>query len=233
MKINPWAFGGLFLLISGIWMWNNFELPKFYPFERVGKVEALVFQTKLVVPRLPGLGVDKLDEIVYFLYEIDDVIYVSKYRAYKTGQFQRTGDSLLVEYSLNNPQRTDPIIYYHNVSSKNRSVDFSKSFLHTKSNGYKALDLRENIFTYQDYSEYGERLIKTTGTYVMEDNMIKLSPLIYYLNRMVGDSLIEEPKPINKDEQKIFLNDFIVNPNGSITEVNTNLIFDITGKKVK
>ncbi|MDH7446997.1 hypothetical protein [Aquimarina sp. 2201CG14-23] len=231
MKINPWAFGGLFLLISGIWMWNNFELPKFYPFERVGKVEAIVFQSKLVVPRLPGFGAGGFDQIVNFVYEIDEVIYISKYRAHKTGQFQITGDSLLVTYSKNDPQRTDPIIYYHNVSSKKRWANFSKSFLHTKPNGYKALDLKENIFTYEDYAQYGERLIKTTGTYIIEDNIIKLSPLIYYQNRKVGDSLIEEPKPINTDEEKIFLSNFIINPNGSIIEVNTNLIFDITGKK--
>ncbi|WP_299185635.1 hypothetical protein [uncultured Aquimarina sp.] len=225
MKINPWAFGGLFLLISGIWMWNNFELPKFYPFEKTEKVEALVFHSRPVQPRLPDFGGGVNDLMVKFVYQVDDITYVSKYRAHKTGQFQRSGDSLLVEYSINNPQRTKPILYYHNVSSKSRHEGFVKSFLHTKPNGYKALDLRENIFTYEDYGEYGERFIKTTGTYIKESGVIKLSPLIYYQNRLVGDSIIEEPKPINKDDEKIFLSDFIENSDQSIIEVNTGLIF--------
>ncbi|OED37741.1 hypothetical protein AB832_04975 [Flavobacteriaceae bacterium (ex Bugula neritina AB1)] len=64
MKVNPWAFGGVFLLVSCIWMWNNFELPKFYPFEKIAKVKAIVFNFKFVIPRLPHGGPD---QIVYFV----------------------------------------------------------------------------------------------------------------------------------------------------------------------
>ena len=82
MKINPWAFGGLFLLVSSIWMYHNFELPTFYPFEKTGTVKAVAFQAKLVVPRLPGIG-GEYDQIVHFIYKIDNIVYVSKHRAYR------------------------------------------------------------------------------------------------------------------------------------------------------
>ncbi|WP_299899726.1 hypothetical protein [uncultured Aquimarina sp.] len=230
MKINPWAFGGLFLLVSYIWMYHNFELPTFYPFEKTGTVKAVAFQAKLVVPRLPGIGGEH-DQIVHFIYKIDNIVYVSKHRAYRSGQFQAIGDSLLVRYSVNDPQRTDPTRYYHNVSSKPRYNYLKKSFLHTKSNGYTALDLHANIFTYEDYGAYGKLLTKTTGTYIIQDSTLVLTPLIYYRKRKVEDTIIEEPKPMNEDFEKIYISNFIQNPNGNLIEINTNLTFNLAGQK--
>lgn len=228
MKINPWAFGGLFLLVSSIWMYHNFELPTFYPFEKTGTVKAVAFQTKLVVPRLPY---GDYDQIVHFVYQIDDILYISKHRAHRLGQFQKTGDSLLVRYSVDDPQRTDPIRYYHNVSKKAKHDHIKKSFLYTKPNGYKGLELRANIFTYEDYTTYGKRLTKTTGTYIIQDSTLILTPLIYYDKSKVENTTIEEPKPMNSNFEKSNISNFKQNPKGNLIEINTNFIFNLAGQK--
>ncbi|MBW1294867.1 hypothetical protein [Aquimarina litoralis] len=230
MKINPWAFGGLLLFCTIIWGYHYFTIPTFYPFERTGEVKAIVFQSKLVDPLF--LDYDySLDQIVHFVYRIDDVVYVSKHRVERSWQFQKIGDSLLIRYSVNDPQRTDPIRYYHNVSNKSGFDHIKKCFLHTKDNGYKSLDLYANIFTYEDYGSYGKLITKTTGSYMEKDSVLTLTPLIYYQNRKVADTIMELPKPINEDFEKIYLSNFKQNSNGSITEMNTNLLFNLAGQK--
>ncbi|GAA0728682.1 hypothetical protein GCM10009430_37980 [Aquimarina litoralis] len=231
MKINPWAFGGLLLLASVIIWWHfHFTIPTFYPFERTGEVKAVAFQANLVDPLFPNYDYS-LDQMVHFVYRVDNVVYVSKHRAERSWQFQGIGDSLLIRYSVNDPQRTDPIRYYHNVSHKAKHDHIKKSFLHTKPNGYKGLELQANIFTYEDYSSFGKRLTKTTGTYMVQDSTLILTPLIYYQKRKVEDTIIEEPRPMNADFEKINISNFIQNPNGNLIEINSNHAFNLAGQK--
>ena len=224
MKVNPWAFGLLFLRLSGIWMWSNFELPKFYPFEKTGKTIGYVFYSKKVQPKL---RYKNFDQIVRFFYEVDGFIHVSEHRAYKGGQYQNFGDSLLVVYSVNNPERTKPLIYYKNKNIDVNATRIGKSFIHIKSDGYKTLDIVGRIFTYEDYDAYGKRVVKTTGIYLLKENKIKLIPKVYYQKKNVPGKEIEEPKPIRFNKERIVLSDFTINPDHSLLEVNTNLVFSI------
>ncbi len=226
IKISPWVFMFFFLIIISIWMWNNFELPKFYPFEKTKQAIGLVIENKKVHSKLPnGL----YDQKVKFVFETNQDLAVSDYRAYSVDMFKNIGDSIIIEYSVKNPKRCKYIRPYNYKKNKNSELKPDQNFAHTKKDGYKNLILVKSLFTYEDYAEYGKRLIKTTGIFKKTGDTIKLTSLVYYDDRKVGNTLIEEMKPINKQSEKFKISDFLVVSNNHIVEMSTGCNFKLSG----
>ncbi|GAA4277846.1 hypothetical protein GCM10022259_25700 [Aquimarina mytili] len=212
-------------------MWNNFELPKFYPFERIEKAEALVFYSEKIPPKLPFADFrNEFDLSIKFIYKVNQKVFISEYRAYKASMFQKEGDSIMVEYSTGDPSK---VRYTKSLRKrKTKRLQFRKNFHHIKENGYKNLELVESLFTYEDYAEYGKKLIKTTGVFKKTGDTIKLTSLMYYDDVRVGGTLIEEIKPINRQLEEFEISDFLMVSNNHIVEIRTGCNFKLSGSNL-
>jgi len=219
MKTNPWAFAIVFLSVILFWMYHNFELPKFYPFEKTATTRGVIYQADRVRPNLPR-GV-RYDQAIYYIYKVNDSIYISEAQFNKRQGFSIIGDSLLIEYSKREPSRSKVL---HNLKIPPLDLyndHFKTHFSCVKENGFKELTLNANIFTYADYANYGKLTLKVSGTFTNIEDTLTLNPFVHHKfdkAKYKSEDLI----PINT--KKIKLSKFYANSDATITEISTGLV---------
>ena len=201
-------------------MLNNFQIPKFFPFEKTEKTKGVIYQTDLVRPNLP-FGVDQMS---YFVYEINDSIFISKFRSSKKNEYTKVGDSLLIEYSLDRFEKVKILKNYNNTfnwlpTQKNRLI--KSSFQHILKNGYKELKLEENIFTFYHFENNKNINLKVSGTFEQRNDSIILTPLVNFIYDKTKYKR-ERLEPINDNDFDI--SKFLI-VDKVLVEIDTELIF--------
>lgn len=101
-------FAMLFLIIAGYLMWNHFELPTIF-IGKTGKVKGYV--TKIVI--IPGYKGSGVYQKTYYSYSVNDSLIKDDFIADKRHGIQKEGDSLLVEYSIDNPLKNKIVGFYN------------------------------------------------------------------------------------------------------------------------
>ena len=219
MKTNPWTFGIIFLVLAGFWMYSNFTIPKFYPFETTGFAKGVVYKIDALRPHLPKGG--GMDQAAYFIFKIKDSIYVKETRLHKGNQFAKIGDSLLIEYSVKNPNR-NKVLYNLNIAPLDLyNHQFKTNFSAVKENGYKELSLNAHIFTYADYGDYGKLLLKTSGTFSISHDTIILQPLVQH---KFDKTKYHHVDILPVYHNNIKLSKFLMHKEAKLTEIETDLI---------
>ena len=209
MKTNPWAFGIIFLAGSLYLMLNDFELPKFIPFEDTDTAEAIIYKTRDSRSRLPHGGMNQNN---FYVYRINGKNFISIFRS-KKNNAPLVGDSLLIKYSLNNPSKSELVKNYGNViphRTLSRKKNRPKKFSLTEDS---EIIFIENIFLYKYWGEEKNKSFKLSGTYSREGEILNLIPLVFHKYNP-GKFKSEELIAYNSDT--ISLNQIEINKNGTL-----------------
>ncbi len=211
MKTNPWTFGIIFLAVSLYLMLNDFELPKFIPFENTDTVEAIIYKTRDSRSRLPHGGMDQNN---FYVYQLNGENYISVFRSKRNNNAPMVGDSLLIKYSLSSPNKSELIKNYGNVLP-NRTLSRKK----TKPKNFKITEnseiiFIENIFLYKYWGEGKNESFKLSGTYKKDNKILNLNPLVFHKYN-AGKYKSEELIAYNSDT--ISLNQIKINKNGTLS----------------
>lgn len=98
IKLNPWAFGiGLIAIVTFL-MFNNFQIPTYFLFEKTEKTKATISDVNWT----HGIKGQPIPLFTYS-YTVADSIYSDKFKAKIGYDYKKIGDKLLIEYAVNNP----------------------------------------------------------------------------------------------------------------------------------
>ena len=107
IRINPWGFGLVFFIVAVYLMANDFKLPRFFLFEKTNEVRATIIEIK------PTYGIKgRVLQLLIYEYKVEDSLYQDRLKAGFGYGYKQVGDQLLVEYSVNNPQKNEVIGQY-------------------------------------------------------------------------------------------------------------------------
>ncbi len=211
MKINPWAFGILFFVLAVAFMLNNFEIPFASLFKETKKADALIVNSKIVLGKLPqtkNLSVD-------ILFKTQDTLYFTNLTLNNSYTDLSIGDSIAIEYQVDNPLKCKIERAYGNVKNKFPFHKEHQIFTYIKSNGFKELELTEKVFKFTDYGEYKKILTKYIGHYQIKNDTIKLKPLLEFKNNSY-----------EAVSEKVKLSEFLITYDEKVWEINTKQKYD-------
>lgn len=107
MKVNPWSFGILFMLIAVFLMINDFKWPTIFLFEETIKTKAKITETAW------GYGISGRPVRVFtYEYLIEDSLYIGKFKGNFSYKNLKVNNSLLIEYAEDKPEKHKVIGYY-------------------------------------------------------------------------------------------------------------------------
>jgi len=112
MKTAPYVFAILFVGFSFYLGLNHFELPTFFLLEKTEKTNGIVTNTAWT-NSVKGYRL----QLVTYEFEVKDSVYTNKYKAGQRAGIQNIGDKILVEYSINKPEKNDVVGYFRNPSA--------------------------------------------------------------------------------------------------------------------
>ncbi|MGB0918382.1 MAG: hypothetical protein ACPGU4_12390 [Flavobacteriales bacterium] len=107
MKLGGSVFAILFLAVFSYLAWNHFELPHFFWFQDTKKVKGVV--TK-VSPFHTGRG--WYVQLTEYQYQVEDSIYSGTFKAGRSEGIQTVGDSISVNYAVDNPAKSEVVGFY-------------------------------------------------------------------------------------------------------------------------
>lgn len=111
MKTTPYIFALLFIGLVFYLGFNHFELPSFFLFEKTEKIKGTVTNTEWTY----GVKGYRL-QLVTYKFAAKDSIYTDKFKAGQREGLQKIGDKILIEYSVDRPEKNEVIGYYRNQS---------------------------------------------------------------------------------------------------------------------
>ena len=104
MKNNPWGIGLLIILLAGFLMFNNFEIPEYFIFQKTDKTRGTITKVELNY----GIKGHPI-KILHYEYTVLDSTYYDKFKASMGYQEKNTGDKLLIKFSIENPEKNKVI----------------------------------------------------------------------------------------------------------------------------
>lgn len=104
MKFNPWAFGIVFIAIVAFLMFNNFQIPTYFLFEKTDETKATITDINWAY----GIKCHQL-QLLTDEYEVADSTYSDKFKAGMGYDLKKIGDKLLVKYSIKKPKKNKVI----------------------------------------------------------------------------------------------------------------------------
>mgnify|MGYP003654601643 CR=1 FL=1 len=111
MKTAPYIFAILFIGIVFYFGFNHFELPTFFLFDKTEKTKRTVTNTEWTY----GVKGYRL-QLVTYEFEVNDSTYTDKFKAGQREGLQNIGDKILIEYSVDRPDKNEVVGYYRNQS---------------------------------------------------------------------------------------------------------------------
>ena len=167
--------------------------------------------SKIVVGKLThtkNLNVD-------ILFKTQDSLYFTKLTLNNKYTDLSIGDSIAIEYQTDNPLKCKIERAYGNVKNKFPFQKEHQLFTYIKSNGFKELELREQVFKFTDYGEYKKILTKYIGHYEIKNDTIKLKPLVEFKNNSY--------EAVSK---KVKLSEFLITYDQKVWEIYTEQKYD-------
>lgn len=111
MRTAPYIFAILFISIVFYLGFNHFELPTFFLFDKTEKTKGTVTNTEWTY----GVKGYRL-QLVTYEFEANDSIYTDNFKAGQREGLQKIGDKILIEYSVDRPDKNEVVGYYRNQS---------------------------------------------------------------------------------------------------------------------
>jgi len=111
MKTAPYIFALLFIGLVFYLGMNHFELPTFFLLDKTEKTKGTVTNTEWTY----GVKGYRL-QLVTYEFEAKDSIYTDKFKVGKREGLQKIGDKILIEYSVDRPEKNEVVGYYRNQS---------------------------------------------------------------------------------------------------------------------
>jgi cytochrome c oxidase assembly protein Cox11 len=111
MKTAPYIFALLFIGLVFYLRFNHFELPTFFLFDKTEKTKGTVTNTEWT----HGVKGYRL-QLVTYEFEANDSTYTDKFKAGQREGLQKIGDKILIEYSVDKPDKNEVVGYYRNQS---------------------------------------------------------------------------------------------------------------------
>lgn len=154
-KANPWTIGIILIFGFFIFVWNDYEFP-FHPFTDTSEVQAKISDIEWV-PVEGGHGF--LQKITYF-YFIGDKQYVDIKKIGRKYKKQHIGNRVLIEYSIENPDKTKIIGFFGDYKNEIEEVYFSYF-----ESGYYQITLLNGLFNEFEYGKNGVLFSEKKGEY--------------------------------------------------------------------
>jgi len=104
MKRNPWAFGIIFVAIVAFLMFNNFQIPTYFIFEKTDKTKATITDINWTYD-IKGHPL----QLLTYEFKVSDSTYSDKFKAGMGYDYKKIGDKLLVKYAVDNPKKNKVI----------------------------------------------------------------------------------------------------------------------------
>ncbi len=111
MKTAPYIFALLFIGLVFYLGFNHFELPTFFLFDETEKTKGTVTNTEWTY----GVKGYRL-QLVTYEFEANDSTYTDKFKAGQREGLQKIGDKILIEYSVDKPDKNEVVGYYRDQS---------------------------------------------------------------------------------------------------------------------
>ena len=213
MKMNPWAFGIIFLSGAIYLMANDFELPKLDLFYETETVEGVVYKKRSSRARLPYGGMAQNN---FYTYKVNNTNYIAVFRTNNNDSKPSIGDSLLIKYRLSNPEKSEVISNYYNVIPKRSLLKRKTKYKTFYLSNTKQIIFKENIFLFESDGGKREENFKISGTYIKDENRLQLTPLVFHKYNK-GKYKNEELLAYNSDT--IQLKELQINKNGTLSEI--------------
>ncbi|GAB7087605.1 hypothetical protein [Marinifilum fragile] len=174
-KINPWAFGIVFLSLIAFYAWNGFKFPIFFWGETC-KQDAVIYDTKIHTVSFGG-QVNWKQTVRYF-YSVDNNWYDGSYTL-KGGQSrQKIGNLISLEISKLQPEKHRVRAFY---KFGRNAGDIDKHFETRQLSGYKKINLTNRVFSLIDFSVQEDSISQYYGIiHVRNDSIKELVPIIHY-----------------------------------------------------
>lgn len=99
---------------------NNFELPTFFLFVKTAETKGEV-TTADWINGIKGHPT----QLVTYNYEVNDSIYIDKFKGRRSGGLQAIGDKILIKYSIDNPGKNKVVGYYR---SKSKPIKLNEDY---------------------------------------------------------------------------------------------------------
>ncbi|MCY1635711.1 hypothetical protein [Marinifilum sp. D737] len=174
-KINPWAFGIVFLSFVAFYAWNGFKLPIFF-WGKTCKQDAVIYDTKIHTVSFGG-QVNWKQTVRYF-YQVDNGWYDGSYTLKGAQSKQRIGNLISLEVSKSRPAKHRVRAFY---KSDRNIYNLERHFETRQISGYKKLNLANNVFSLIDFSVQEDSVSKYYGVlHVKNDSIKELIPIIHY-----------------------------------------------------
>ncbi len=117
MRATPYIFALLFIGLFFYLGFNHFELPTFFLFDKTEKTKGTVTNTEWIY----GVKGYRL-QLVTYEFEANDSTYTDKFKAGQRQGLQKIGDKILIEYSLDRPDKNEVVGYYRNQSETIKTI---------------------------------------------------------------------------------------------------------------
>ncbi len=176
MRVNPWAFGMVFMMIASYVLWNDAQLPVVFIGE-TNETHARVIETK-IVPGFKGWG---YKENFKYVYMVDSVLYKSFVKV-GTDLSKSIGNRLTIRYSVDNPSKHEIITFQIDYNAQNSTKN---TFIRNKEVGYEEFILENGLFFYNDYLKRGKKRLECFGEFDTIQDTVILKPFIERQNRFV------------------------------------------------
>jgi len=152
-RLNPWAFGIVFLIVSIFLLTKNINLELFFSGEKEN-TKAIITKTKISYG-LKGRGY--VQYLNFYFVSNGELIYGYKKTKIKDS-WQYIGNSINIEYSVKKPLVNKILEFNNEFDSSNM-----ESFMNVKKDGYSQISFNNGVFFYEDSN--GVELKKTVGTF--------------------------------------------------------------------
>jgi len=163
-RLNPWAFGMVFLCVAAYILWNDVNVGMLFSLKND---ETKAYVTK-VFTRYNNKYRALMPHIEY-VYVVDSTVY-KDVKYVKSNQF--VGNSLRVKYSVNNPI-DNQIETFHNEFQENKS----QTFLSTLPNGYGTIKLLNGLY-FRKEEKSGQVLLDEIGMFVQKQDTLVLTTFL-------------------------------------------------------
>lgn len=107
MKTGTYIFALVVICAFFYLGFNHFEFPTIFIFEKTEQTNGIVTKTKWT----RGVKGSRL-QLVTYKYKVKDSVYTDKFKAGQIEGLQNTGDEILIEYSVEKPEKNEVIGFY-------------------------------------------------------------------------------------------------------------------------
>ncbi|WP_321515926.1 hypothetical protein [Marinifilum fragile] len=174
-KINPWAFGIVFLSFVAFYAWNGFKLPIFF-WGKTYKQDAIIYDTKIHTVSFGGQVNWK--QTVRYLYQVDNNWYDGSYTLKGSQSKQNIGNLISLEISKLRPSKHRVRAFY---KSDQNIHNIEKHFETRQISGYKKFNVANRVFSLIDFSVQEDSISNYYGIlHVKNDSIKELIPIIHY-----------------------------------------------------